>query len=276
MAAALASAKLTFACSAGYLDHIDALNLTADQHRFLAEIPDPLLRQSVRDFVVNQTFRRDYWVKGGRRLSSLEQAETLRRLKFLLLAGPRSDIALTVQGAVGQREISPTVYDPILDALADYRPRTVGEIEAAVSGAGLRLPAIYEAVMVLAGRGDLALVQDDAVQEAAKARSDSLNRHLLARARGGGEVGVLASPVTGGGIAVGRSFQLFLLARAEGRETAESLAQFAWDLLNAQGQRLAKDGKSLETPEENLAELTAQAAEFIDKRLPVFRAAQVA
>ena len=92
LADALTPAKLTFACSANYLDHIDALNLTADQHRFLAEIADPMFRQSVRDFIVNQQFRRDYWVKGPRRMSSLEQAEALRRLRVMLLTGPRSEV----------------------------------------------------------------------------------------------------------------------------------------------------------------------------------------
>jgi hypothetical protein len=31
----------------------------------LNELPDPTFRQSVRDFMVNQQFRRDYWIKGG-------------------------------------------------------------------------------------------------------------------------------------------------------------------------------------------------------------------
>ena len=276
LVASLAPAKLTYACSANYLDHIDALNLTADQHRFLSEIPDPLFRQSVRDFIVNQQFRRDYWVKGPRRLSSLEQAEALRRLRVMLLTGPRSEVALTVQGAVGQREISPSVYNPILDTLGDHRPRTLGEIEQALSGAELRLPAIYEAVMVLAGRGDLAAVQDDEVQAKARARTDRLNRHICDKARSGGELAVLACPLTGGGVVVSRFYQLFLLGRSQGRNSADELASFAWDALNAQGQRMAKDGKPLETPEENLAELAAQARDFIDRRLPVLQALQLA
>ena len=276
LAARLAPAKLSYACSANYLDHIDALNMTADQHRFLSEIPDPMFRQSVRDFIVNQQFRRDYWVKGGRRLSSLEQTEALRRLRIIGLTGPSGEVALTVQGALGQRELSPSIYNPIIDLLADHRPRTLGEIEEALSGAGVRLPAIYETVMVLASKGDLAAVQDDAVQADARARTDRLNRHICDKSRGNGELTVLASPVTGGGVVVSRFYQLFLLGRSHGHGSAEELARFAWDLLAAQGQRMAKDGKALETPEENLAELAAQAQDFLDRRLPVFQALQLA
>jgi hypothetical protein len=276
MAESLAPAKLTYACSAHYLDHIDALNLTADQHRFLAEIPDPMFRQSVRDFIVNQQFRRDYWVKGARRLSALDQAEALRRLKTIVITSPRSAVAFTVPGALGQRELSPDAYNPILDALDDHQPRTIGEIEQALSGTQMRLPAIYEAVMVLAGKGDLAIVQDDEAQASARVHSDRFNLRMLDKARGDGELTNLASPVTGSGIVVSRSHQLFLLARRQGRESAEELARFAWDLLAAQDQRMVKDGKPLETPEENLAELARDAREFIDQRLPVLRALQIA
>ena len=50
-------------------------------------------------------------------------------------------LAFSVPGALGQRELSPAVYNPILDALGDHQPRTIGEIEQALSGTELRLPA---------------------------------------------------------------------------------------------------------------------------------------
>ena len=74
LAERLASAKMSFACSAIYLDHINSLNLTAEQHRLLGEITDPVFRQSMRDYIVNQQFRRDYWVKGPRRVAQLDLA----------------------------------------------------------------------------------------------------------------------------------------------------------------------------------------------------------
>ena len=43
-------------------------------------------------------------------------------------------------------------------------------------------------------------------------------------------------------------------------------------MIQAQGSKLVKEGKALETLEENLAELTAQASEFATKRLPVLQA----
>jgi hypothetical protein len=129
---------------------------------------------------------------------------------------------------------------------------------------------------VLVGKGDLAVVQEDAAQAEAKARTDRFNRHLLDKARGSGDVAFLASPVTGGGIAAVRFHQLFLLALRQGRQGADDLARFVWDILAAQGQRVMKDNKPLDSETENLTELAAQAGEFVAKRLPALRQLQIA
>ena len=55
----LASAKLSYACSAHYLDHVDDINLTKEQQAFLKDIPDLLFRETVRDFCINQQFRKE-------------------------------------------------------------------------------------------------------------------------------------------------------------------------------------------------------------------------
>jgi SAM-dependent methyltransferase len=276
MAEKLSQAKLGFACSAHYLDHIDAVNLSPDQQKFLSDIADPQFRQTVRDFVVNQQFRRDYWIKGPRRLPALEQAEALRRIRLMLVVGPRTDITFSITSPLGTREMNRRVYDAVLDVLADYQPKTMGELEQALGPVGLRLGAIYEAIMVLAGKGDVAFVQDDDTQQHVKSQTDRYNQRMLDRARADGELLYLATPVTGGGIAVPRFYQLFLLARQQGQQTVEDMARFAWDILAPQGQRLIKDGKTLDSPEDNLTELTNVARDFADKRLPMLQVLKVA
>jgi len=160
MAEWLAPAKLSYACSAHYLDQIDAINLSAEQQALLKDIPDPMFRETVRDFCVNQQFRRDYWVKGLRRLSMLEQGEAVRAQRVVL-------------------------------------------------------------------------------------HTDKLNAFLINKARGSGDISYLASPVTGGGIPTGRFQQLFLLAKSQGKKQPSDWAQFAWQVLTQQGQRIVKEGKTL-------------------------------
>jgi Predicted methyltransferase regulatory domain len=104
MAEWLAPAKLNFACSANYLDAIDVINLSPEQQILLKEIPDPMFRETVRDFMVNQLFRRDYWARGARKLNALEQLEGLRRQRVMLVEH-RADVSLKVIGALGEANL---------------------------------------------------------------------------------------------------------------------------------------------------------------------------
>lgn len=275
MADWLGPAKLQYACSAHYLDHVDQVNLTPDQIAFLKEIPDRMFRESTRDFMVNQQFRRDYWVRGARQLSPLDQAEQLRAQRVMLVA-PRADVSLKVTGALGEASMSEAVYSPILDLLADLKPRSIGQVEQALRGANLQFAQILQAIVVLTGQGSLAPVQDDAVMGKARKQTERLNAHLIARARGSADISYLASPVTGGGVSVGRFQQLFLLALSQGRKQPRDWAEFTWQILAAQGQKLLKDGKPIDSAEDNLTELTVQAQAFADRQLPILKALQVA
>ncbi|MFP5392512.1 MAG: class I SAM-dependent methyltransferase [Gammaproteobacteria bacterium] len=160
MAEWLAPAKLNFACSSHLLEHIDSINLTAPQREFLATLPDRMLRESVRDFICNQTFRRDYWVRGARRMGTVEAMEAVRKLRVLLLT-PRSSVELKTKGALGLANMSEAVYTPILNLLADYKPRTVGQLEQQLADQGLTHGQVLEAFQILAGNGNLATVQDE-------------------------------------------------------------------------------------------------------------------
>ncbi len=271
----LAPAKVAYACSAHYLDNVDALNLTADQRALLGEIPDAMFRETVRDYMVNQTFRRDYWIRGARRLNPLEQAELIRAQRVLLVQ-PRPEIALKVTASAGEATLQESIYGPLLDALADAQPRTIRELERAVRERGITFTQLVQAIVVLAGAGHLLMVHADAVTAQVRQRTDRLNAFLCERARGSADVAFLASPVSGGGVPVNRFEQMFLHAHAQGRSHADEWAQFAWQTLSAQGQKLLREGKPVESAEENLAQLTIDARDFMDKRLPILKALGVA
>jgi SAM-dependent methyltransferase len=270
MAKWLEPAKVSFACSANLIEHFDAVNLTTEQRECLAKIPDVQLRESARDFMANQQFRRDYWVKGASRLTAPEQIERLRAERFILVT-PRADVPLKLRGATLQAQI----YEPILDFLADHVAREAGEIEQGLAGKGIALNIMIEALILLVGMGHLALAQPEGVSAAVRERTDKLNAHLLAAARSRRDTTVLASPIAGGVVGVHRFQQLFLLALREGHGTPAEWAQFACRLLERQGERMVKDGAAL-PPEQFLAEMTGHATRFADRELPILRALQVA
>jgi SAM-dependent methyltransferase len=275
MAEWLEPAKLQYACSTHYLDHVDAINLTPEQIAFLKEIPDPMFRESTRDFMVNQQFRRDYWVKGLRRLTSFEQAEQIRQLRVMLTTR-RADVSLKVKGNLGEATMSSEVYGPILDVLSDNKPRSIGQIEQAVKGMNIQYNQVIQAILVLSGQGSIIAVQDENVSAKARKTTDRINAYLKSMARGSSDMNFLASPVSGGGVTISRVQQLFLLAMDNGRKQPDAWAEFAWQVLSSQGHRLVKDGKTIESPAENVTELVAQAKDFAENRLSILRQMGVA
>ena len=273
MAKWMEPAKVQFCCSANYIELIDAVNVTAEQTAMLAEIPDSIFRQSVRDFMLNQQFRKDYWVKGIRSISALEKVEAQRRQRVILTTH-RTDVPLKVSGALGEATLQEEVYKPILDLLADHKPRSIGEIELALKDQKIQLNQVVQAVMLLSGMGHLFAVQEVTPQNSKKA--NSLNMHLMQQARSSKDVIFLASPLTGGGHEVHRFQQLFLFAYKNGKKSPEDWAQYAWSVLSAQNQKLLKLGQVLESAEDNLAELKALAQVFVEKQLPVLKALHIA
>lgn len=275
MANWLEPAKLSYAASAHLQDHVDVINLTVEQQALLAEISDPLFRETVRDYLVNQQFRRDYWVRGVRRLSPLDISETLRDLRFVLV-NARDTIKMKVNGALGEADLSEAVYTPLLDYLADHKIRKLAEIEASLALKGVNFGQVLQAITILCGAGHVSPAQEQADVAAAKKRCKALNTHLMSKARGSSDITYLASPVIGSGISVPRFQQLFLLAASEGRKRPEDWASYVWNILKMQNQKIIKNGETLEREEDNLAELTAQAKEFAEKRLPILKTLEVA
>jgi SAM-dependent methyltransferase len=275
MADWMSQAKLGFACSANYHDYVDAVNLTPDQQGLMKAIPDPMFREAVRDFMVNTQFRRDYWVKGGRSISTIERAEQLRAQRVVLV-NSREAVTLTANTPLGEATLNAEIYGSVLDALAEHKPQSIAQLERAVQKKNVNLSQLLQSLLILIGKGDVLAVQDERVSAKAKPQCDRLNRHLMSRARGNGDISHLASPVTGGGYPVGRFEQLFLSALQQGEKTPQEIAASIWQLLKVQGQLILRENKPIESDAESLAELEQQFKNFEQRRLPILRALQIA
>lgn len=274
VAQALAPAKLQYACSAMLLDAIDALHLTSDQHALLQDIPDPTLRQDVRDVIINTQFRRDYWVKGAQRLDPITLHEQWQSLRVVLMTPP-DKVPMKAKGALGAMALSEAVYAPLLRALGDHTPKSVAQLLTATPPT-LNQELLQQALTILAGSGHVAVAQSETQIAEARYHTECLNQALMRDARASRRISCLASPVTGGGIGVDRLSQLFLLAREHGHSLPGEWAAYAWQWLSAQQEALVKDGQTLATAEANIAELTERATEFESIWLPLLKALGIA
>lgn len=269
----LAGAKLSFVASAHLLDHVDAISLTNDQSQWLAQETDPVRAEGLRDFLVNQQFRRDIFIKGPVPISLNTSREAWLDLR-LALSIRREDVPLTVQGRFGEMNLQQDVYAPLLDGLAKG-PVTLRELLTTPDIAALGWAKLMQAITILIGAGHLQPCLPAKNENKRKEKTSALNRVLCMRAHGSAEISFLASPVIGGGLAVARFEQLFVLALSQGKKEPAQWADYAWSAIQAQGQRLIKDGQPIESDADNLAFMTDQANEFATKKLPVFKALQI-
>ncbi len=271
VAAELAEAKLNFVCSAHLLDQIDALNLSNEQQALLAKIDDPVRRQGLRDYIINQQFRRDIFAKGPLPLS-ITEAQALWSEHRFALSTHRADVPLTAAGALGEGSLQAEVYTPILDALA-AGPATFNELTANKIVADLGWSRITQALAVLVGAGHVQPCLPAANEAKRAQRTRAFNTAVLDRAKFSADLQFLASPVTGGGVAVDRIQQLFLAGMTQ---KGVDPVDHVWAVLSSQGQALLKDKKPLDGPEANKAELRQRFIDFSEKRLPVLKQLGVA
>ncbi len=277
VARALSAAKLTFATSATLGEHIDGLGLPEKSRKLLEGIKHPLLRETVLDFIHNQRFRRDIFVKGPRTLHPAARNERLRSMPFMLVQHP-DHVPMKVAIAGGEAELHPDVYRPFIEAMAEdgYAPKTLRQLEAHPKCAKLDLPKLTQAALMLTGAGSLHPAQPPSAIEEAAPRCAALNERILDRAAVSDNVSALASPVIGAGVFAARQEMLFIRAIQRGHKAPEQWAQHAWECLEANGQRLVVADKALETPAENLARLNEDAEAFSRIRLPALKALRIA
>jgi hypothetical protein len=267
----LAEAKLTFAGSAQLLDNIDIANFTEEQQSLLNEATGPLERETLRDYLVDQKFRRDIFIKGPMPLAVGESREAWNETRFAL-STRREDVPLKIAGVLGEAALQEEIYNPILDALA-AGARTTRQLLAESKIAAIGHSRLSQALSVLAGAGHLQPALHESGDAERSLATNAFNLAVMERARLSANFQHLASPVSGGGVFVDRISQLFLLARRRGRE---DFPEFAWQILEGAGHRLGKDGKILATPEEHLEELRRLFDLFSARQLPVLRSLGIA
>jgi SAM-dependent methyltransferase len=269
-------AQLSYGCNANLISSVNSINYTTEQQSILDGLTDSAYRESVSDVMLNQLFRRDFWVKGLQKRPIKNNLEELRSQRFILLSnGEFEEKKFKVKGYRGTASLNRSVYEPILTFLSANDRCSLKDLEEAVEKEGVTFEQLLQGIAVLVGTGVAAPIQSEEDIVFGISGADGLNSCLLQRAKFSGDIGYLASPVTGSGFPVSRVRQLFLLANAEGKHSPHDWAGYAWEILHKQGERLVKDGCTLSTAEENLRELSKQAKEFLDDGLSTLKALQI-
>ncbi|MCD2184973.1 class I SAM-dependent methyltransferase [Rhizobium sp. GN54] len=274
MVRSLADAKLTYVGSARLLDGIDTFQMNEDGAKLVSQIGNPIMRETVRDYLINRRFRTDIFVKGAKLIAGREHRDAWHTLSFVLTT-PSINIPKKIMCGRGEIELPADKYDPILEVLSDegYRPKHVEELFKHVKLQNLNPQDIVDYLTVLAGAGFAvpAQIPSEKIRDQCRA----LNQYILQRALVSADLHHMVSPVTGGGIGLNHMTQLFILASSEGKVSAGALAGYVWDFLESIGERLVRDGKRIESKEENLKEIRTSAKKFVKFGRPFLEALQI-
>jgi SAM-dependent methyltransferase len=263
-------AKLRWIGSAAPLDAVEELNLSEEQRKILAGIDGIPLRETVRDHLIDQGFRKDIFVKGPVRLSPSLVREHWLDTRFAL-SRPGQEISPRIQGRGYSLTLEPDFHRALTAAL-DHHPRTVREITASPDLAKHSVDKVTQALAYLIGQGTChPCLAEDGLPERLS-RAEAFNMAVATQALHGQSYDTFASPVTGSGIRVEQIDQLIFLALRRGEA---NVPEFVWRSMNGIGQRLAKGGKTL-TQEEHQTELKARVIEFETKTVPILRSLGIA
>ncbi|SFU37193.1 class I SAM-dependent methyltransferase [Pseudoduganella namucuonensis] len=268
----LAAAKLDFAGSSDLSLRYPDLVFDAERLGLIGGMKTPVMRETMKDYLLNTGFRKDVFVRGARRMTSLRQAECLGAAT-LHLTRPRGETTLKLKLTFGELEGVPGLYEPVLDALAQ-RPHSIAELRALPALAGQSHANVTQIAVLLTASGQTAIGWGAAGDAAGDTQAAlALNRALARLARYGDDHKILCSPALGGGLQASHIERLVYLALSEGLDPDDSdgVGRRVWQAMREQGRYLQKDGVVLQSDADNLAALAPTVRRALTRQLPLWR-----
>jgi hypothetical protein len=177
----MATIGLEPAGSASLIDNFDDFVLGRAARKLLATIDDPDLHELVRDYLTNQSFRRDVFVRGGAQLTEPERRRRLLDTTFAL-AAPKARAAFKVRTPAGEIAFDNPVARRMVRRLAKG-PRRLGDL----AGPGVSEGDVLAKAMILAGAQWIWPVEAGPHRGA-----QAFNRAVFDRLGGPHELGILA------------------------------------------------------------------------------------
>ena len=257
-------AHMTFAGSASFVDNLDFLKFSFDEQQLLSEIEDPVRKETIKDFAVNQQFRRDVFTKGRKRLDKTAHLELISRSRFAMVV-PRNKQSITLNFPRGDAQFDPELYESVLLAL-DAQHLSLEELLRKPDMVRFGSEKILQALMVLLSAGYILPAVEPSPHAIVSTRL--FNYALLERTAFNMEPQYLSSPVVQSGIRLDWVQRLLLLC--ELTDNGDPLS-FVSSLMWENNCALIKDGATLQTWEENLEELGRQIRSFHTLQLPLLK-----
>ncbi len=261
----LSEAKLTWVGHASTTAGLDALHLTKEQQDLLAGIDDVHFRETVRDHIVNQQFRTDIFIKGAIRPGTQAVAEKWLDMRFALTSS--ADIPSEIKGGRFSMKLNPDLFNGLVGALSSG-PQSLREIAGLPELKKFTRDRIIQGISHLIDQNACHPCLPDQGLLERRLRTDLFNKVIAERVGNGTSLHTFASPILGGGLSQSRINALTWLAL---HNEEKDLPQAVWSYMAPVGIRLIKDGKALQSEEENLPELKTHLSAIDEKTKPLWQ-----
>jgi SAM-dependent methyltransferase len=201
----MATIGLTPAGSATLVENFDSYMLPGPAQRLLARVTDPDLHAMVRDYMIDQCFRRDVFIRAGTESSEPERQKWLLATPFAL-AHPKPLVRYRMPTPGGEVKFDNPIARRMVEGLAGGA-RPLGQL----GGPDVGADDLVANAMVLAAAREIWPV------EAAGADAGAFNRVVMDRLGGPQELNVLA---LGCGTAIKATHKFLTSLRDGGRGVA--------------------------------------------------------
>lgn len=269
VAKALAPARLTFAASANIFDNYPDICMTAEQRELVDNSPVGL-QETMRDFFMERTFRRDIFIRGARGIPARRVERRLREIRLTALAF-KTALSRDIKVPIGNATLGEPFYEPALKLIADGTP-TLDEIFSHVDSAKSTATG-REAIGMLVGSKQAMTVtaKTPSIQALERVRRYNSAQIRLASDQGKAHTS-LAGASVGSAVTIRLIEMLVYAALTEGiAAETQPLVEDCWNRLRRNGDHLAKDGRTIEDRAETVAVLEENVPEILSISLPLWR-----
>ena len=264
----LATAKLSYVGTANILENFPDVSLSKEQRELLARAP-AAISETLKDYFLERTFRRDVFVRGARAIPDRRLDSRIAERSLCLVVPPKA-VTRDIRIPLGTATLNERFYGPALEALTG-RPHTIGEL--------MRLPGTEkstatprEVLGMLVGSRQ-AMLMTGAPAEAGLAAVRAYNAvHLRACADEGRAVCALAATGVGSALTV-RLFEMlaYEVLVAGCAVDVDAVTTAIWQLLASRDDRIRHEGEIIEDEQESLRLLRENVKDILALALPIWQ-----
>jgi SAM-dependent methyltransferase len=267
MAEAMRAVKCTYVGSATLAENLDAVSVPPTMMSLVTGAANPILRETLRDFGLAQTFRRDVYRRGSLPLMGPEHLRLFDAIE-LVWTGRVPEEAIQLATPLGQMTGLPEIYGPLMTMFMTDT-QTIGNLRRSDSFATRPVAELSQAVMLLIASGYVHPGLPAAVRMNARTGTVRLNAAICAMIADGGEIARLAAATIGSEVVVDALEAAVVREKLSGRSMEiDELTDRVLAALAHAGRTVQRDGKTVQDATEARGLVRESVVGMVERRLP--------